>query len=150
MKDQPINILLVEDSEGDILLMNEALSEAKIIHTLEVARDGVQAIQLLEEKAQDKPSGLPDIILLDINLPKKNGHEVLASIKSNLALKKIPIIVLTTSCSESDICKAYDLHANCYIIKPVEVGDFLQVISSIKTFWFTVAKLPKQLQDEKG
>jgi CheY-like chemotaxis protein len=150
MKVLPINILLVEDNEGDILLMNEALSEAKFIHTMEVARDGVQAIQLLEEKAQNRPSGLPDIILLDINLPKKNGHEVLASVKNNPTLKKIPIIVLTTSSSELDVLKAYDMHANCYIIKPIGVDDFMQVINNIETFWLTVVKLPKHLKDEEG
>jgi CheY-like chemotaxis protein len=143
MKDQPINILLVEDNEGDIILINEALSEAKITYTMEVARDGAQAIQLLEEKAQNQSSLLPDIILLDINLPKRNGHEVLDSIKNNPELKRIPVIVLTTSSSETDIAKAYDLQANCYIIKPVEVGNFLQLISNIEKFWLTEVKLPK-------
>lgn len=150
MNHQPINILLVEDNEGDILLIEEALIEAKILNTMEIARDGAAAIKMLEELAQLNPCSLPDIILLDINLPKKNGHEVLASIKENPDLKKIPVIVLTTSSSESDIFKAYDLHANCYIVKPLEVNKFLQVISKIENFWLSVVKLPKQMKDEKG
>jgi two-component system, chemotaxis family, response regulator Rcp1 len=141
---QPINFFLVEDNEGDIMLINEALLEAKILNKMEIARDGAQAIKLLEEKAQLGPDALPDIILLDINLPKKNGHEVLDSLKNNPDLKHIPIIVLTTSSSEMDIFKAYDMHANCYIIKPVEVENFLQVINKIEDFWLTVVKLPKQ------
>ncbi len=148
MKIKPINFLLVEDNEGDILLINEALEEAKIFNHMDIVRDGSQAIQFLEERAEKDPKDLPDVILLDINLPKKNGHEVLASIKENPALKKIPVIVLTTSSSDLDVFKAYDLHANCYIVKPVEVGNFLQVISKIENFWLSVVKLPKSSSDE--
>lgn len=143
MKVQPINILLVEDNEGDIFLMTEVLSEAGIINTIENARDGAQAIKLLEDRVADNSKNLPDLILLDINLPKKNGHEVLASVKSNPSLKKIPIIVLTTSSSELDILKAYDLQANCYLIKPTEIGGFLQVIEAIERFWLSSVTLPK-------
>ncbi len=150
MSPQPIKLLLVEDNEGDILLIQEALIEAKIMNRMEIARDGAAAITLLEDLAKNNKNALPDVILLDINLPKKNGHEVLASIKENSSLKKIPIIVLTTSNSEQDIFKAYDLHANCYIVKPLEVNNFLQVISNIESFWLTVVKLPKQTNDEEG
>lgn len=150
MTPEPIKILLVEDNEGDILLIQEALIEAKIINKMQISRDGSSAIKLLEDLSVNDQGSLPDVILLDINLPKKNGHEVLASIKENPALKKIPIIVLTTSASETDIFKAYDLHANCYIVKPVEVNNFLQVISKIESFWLTVVKLPKQMNNEEG
>lgn len=150
MDPQPIKILLVEDNEGDILLIQEALIDAKIINKMQIARDGSAAIKLLEDLSENNQSSLPDLILLDINLPKKNGHEVLASIKENPTLKKIPIIVLTTSASETDIFKAYDLHANCYIVKPVEVNNFLQVISKIESFWLTLVKLPKQMNNEEG
>lgn len=146
----PINILLVEDNEGDILLIDDALMEGKILNTMEIARDGAVAIKRLEELALNKPNALPDIILLDINLPKKNGHEVLASIKENPDLKKIPVIVLTTSSSESDIFKAYNLQANNYIVKPFELTNFLQVISKIENIWLSVVKLPKQMRDEEG
>ncbi len=147
---KPINIMLVEDNEGDIILIQDALEEAKILNNMTVARDGAEAIEMLEKIVSDSPSSLPDLILLDINLPRKNGHEVLGILKSNSSLKQIPIIVLTTSSSELDIFKAYDLHANCYIIKPVEINEFLKVVSKIEDFWLSVVKLPKPVRDEKG
>ena len=139
----PINILLVEDNEGDILLTTEALEEGKISTSLQVIRDGATTLTYLKEVAEKSPSKLPDLILLDINLPKKNGHEVLMEVKSNSSLKHIPIIVLTTSPSESDILKCYQEYANCYLIKPMEVNDFHKVVEKIEDFWLSIAQLPK-------
>lgn len=139
----PINILLVEDNEGDILLTTEALEEGKIPKSLNVIRDGASMLTYLKDVAEKSPSELPDLILLDINLPKKNGHEVLMEVKSNSSLKHIPIIVLTTSSSESDILKCYQEHANCYLIKPMEVSDFLKVVEKIEDFWLSIAQIPK-------
>lgn len=143
MKINPINILLVEDNEGDILLTTEALEEGKIAKSLKIMRDGATMLIYLEETALKSPSELPDLILLDINLPKKNGHEVLMEVKSNSLLKHIPIIILTTSSSESDILKCYQEHANCYLIKPMEVSDFLKVVEKIEEFWLSMVQLPK-------
>ncbi|MDI1323025.1 MAG: response regulator [Algoriphagus sp.] len=141
----PINILLVEDNEGDILLTTEALEEGKIPKSLKVIRDGSSMLIYLKEIAERSPSELPDLILLDINLPKKNGHEVLKEVKSNKLIQHIPIIMLTTSSSEMDILKSYQEHANCYLIKPMEIGDFIQVVTKIEEFWLNLVKLPKML-----
>lgn len=141
----PINILLVEDNEGDILLTTEALEDAKISNSLKVIRDGASTLIYLNEVAKKSPSELPDLILLDINLPKKNGHEVLMEVKNNNLLKHIPIIILTTSSSEMDILKSYQEHANCYLIKPIEVSDFLKVIEKIEDFWLSIVRLPKMV-----
>lgn len=143
MSQHAINILLIEDNEGDILLTQEALEECKIQTSLETARDGCEALHLLITKAKQDPKSLPDIILLDINLPKKNGYEVLESVKNHPDLKHIPVIMLTTSSSESDIRRAYQEHANCYVIKPLEINEFIMVTSKIEEFWMTIAKLPK-------
>ena len=141
----PINILLVEDNEGDILLTTEALEEGKIPKSLKVIRDGSSMLIYLGEIAEKSPSDLPDLILLDINLPKKNGHEVLKKVKNNKLLQHIPIIMLTTSSSEIDVLKSYQEHANCYLIKPMEIGDFIQVVTKIEEFWLNLVKLPKML-----
>jgi len=143
MKITPINILLVEDNEGDILLTTEALEEGKISKSLKVIRDGESTLKYLNEIVEKSPSELPDLILLDLNLPKKNGHEVLKEVKSNKLLQHIPIIMLTTSSSEIDILKSYQQHANCYLIKPMEVSDFIRVIEKIEEFWLSTARLPK-------
>ena len=140
---KPIHILLVEDNEGDILLTTEALEEAKISKSLKVIRDGASTLLYLKDVAGKSPSELPDLILLDINLPKKNGHEVLREVKSNSLLMHIPIIILTTSSSDSDILKCYQEHANCYLIKPVEVSDFIKLVEKIEDFWLNVVKLSK-------
>jgi CheY-like chemotaxis protein len=139
-----INILLVEDNEGDILLTTEALQEMKIANTLEIVRTGEAAIEFLDERATDKgsKSRLPDIILLDVNLPRINGHEVLKYIKESDTLKHIPVIMLTTSSSYDDISKSYQEHVNCYIVKPVEVSDFLKAVVQIESFWLNIVKLP--------
>src|ERR1700738_5669870 len=131
---EPVNILLVEDNEGDILLTKEAFEDAKIHIKLTIARDGKEAINFFN-KHRDHPDGeLPDLVLLDINLPKKSGHEVLKDIKENENSKNIPVIMLTTSSSDIDINQSYHNYANCYITKPVEVNDFLAVIASIESF----------------
>lgn len=138
-----IQILLVEDNDGDILLIKEALDDGKILHELNVVKDGHEAILYLnkEQNYADR-SYNPDIILLDINLPKKNGHEVLKHIKNTEKLKHIPVVMLTTSSTPKDVLEAYKEHANCYISKPIGGMEFLKVISQIEDFWFSLVKLP--------
>jgi two-component system, chemotaxis family, response regulator Rcp1 len=138
-----INILLVEDNLGDIRLTKEVLKEGKIRNNLSVAMDGEEAIAFLKRKGEFKDVFVPDIILLDLNLPKKDGREVLAQIKDDPQLKLIPVIVLTTSNAENDIRNMYEHHANCYITKPVDFNQFINVIRSIENFWLTIVKLPK-------
>lgn len=139
---KPIHILLVEDNEGDILLTIDAFEEGRISNKISVVRDGNEAIDFLTQSGKYTNRELPDLILLDINLPKKNGHEVLSFIKSTESLKHIPVIILTTSSSESDIEKAYKNFVSCYITKPIEVNDFLNAISKIEDFWFSIVSLP--------
>lgn len=140
--DRVVNILLVEDNPGDVRLTREALKEGKIINSLHVATDGVEALQFLRHEGKFARSPHPDIILLDLNLPKMDGREVLAKIKSDPNLRRIPVVILTTSKAEEDIIKTYDLHANCYITKPVDLEQFLTVVRSVEEFWFTIVKLP--------
>lgn len=142
MSNQPFKILLVEDNEGDIVLTTEALEDCKVANELKVVRDGSDALHFLFSKSRQNLNDLPDLILLDINLPKKNGHEVLESVKNHPDLKHIPIIILTTSSSESDILRAYQKHANCYIVKPLEVSEFLNITTKIEEFWLNIARLP--------
>jgi CheY-like chemotaxis protein len=139
---KPVHILLVEDNEGDILLITEALQERRIINRITVLKDGKQAIDYLSAAADLQTPDLPDLLLLDVNLPKKNGHEVLSFIKQSELLKHIPVIMLTTSSSASDINRSYKSHANCYITKPVEADDFMEAISKIENFWVHLVKLP--------
>jgi chemotaxis family two-component system response regulator Rcp1 len=139
-----IEILLVEDSPGDIRLTQEVLKEGKVNNRLNVVEDGVQALAFLRKEAPFTQVPTPDLILLDLNLPKKGGQEVLASIKANEQLKRIPVVVLTTSRAEADIIRAYDLHANCYIAKPIDLDQFIRVIKSIEEFWLTIVKLPTE------
>ena len=139
---KPIHILLVEDNEGDVFLVTEALEEGKVINKMSVTRDGKEAIDFLTKKGKYENEQLPDLILLDINLPKKNGHEVLEYIKEKDELKQIPVIMLTTSSSEKDILLSNKNHANCFITKPVDVDHFLKVIYSIENFWVNIVKLP--------
>ena len=138
----PIDILLVEDNPGDVVLTQEALEEGKIRNRLTVAEDGVEALALLRREGQYQEAPRPDLILLDLNLPRKDGREVLADIKADEQLRRIPVVVLTTSKAEEDILKTYDLHANCYITKPVDLDQFIEVIKSIDDFWLTVVRLP--------
>jgi CheY-like chemotaxis protein len=138
----PIDILLVEDNLGDIRLTREALKDSKILNTLNVVRNGEQAIDYLRKTARYADAARPDLILLDLNLPKKNGREVLAEIKTDPELKRIPVVILTTSRAEQDVVETYNLHANCYIVKPVKFDEFANVIRSIEDFWFAIVKLP--------
>lgn len=137
-----IEILLVEDSPADVLIAREALTEAKLINTIHVAEDGVQAMQFLHREGPFASAPRPDLILLDLNLPRKNGREVLAEIKADPDLKSIPVVVLTTSKAEEDILRSYNLHANCYVVKPVEFDSFVKAVQSIHQFWFSVVTLP--------
>lgn len=136
-----VDILLVEDNEGDILLTTEAFEEGRILNTTRVVRDGRSAIDLLSEDL--KSNTLPDLIILDVNIPRMNGHEVLQYIKQHTDLKHIPVIMLTTSSTESDIIRSYQNHANCFITKPVEALDFMNAISKIEDFWINIVQLPK-------
>ncbi|HEY1267644.1 MAG TPA: response regulator [Candidatus Binatia bacterium] len=137
-------ILLVEDNPGDVRLTMEALKEGKILNEISVAEDGVEAIAYLRRVGKYAEAPRPDLILLDLNLPKKDGREVLEEIKGDTDLKKIPVVVLTTSAAERDILRAYDLHANCYITKPVDLEQFIRVVQSIEDFWLTIVKLPQE------
>jgi len=139
---QPLEVLLVEDSPGDVRLTQEALKDAKVHINLRVARDGIDAMAFLMREGEYTKAPRPDLILLDLNLPKKDGREVLKEIKENPALKTIPVVVLTTSASEADILRSYLLHANCYITKPVNLDGFLTVVKSIDSFWLSIVKLP--------
>jgi len=138
-----IQILLVEDNPGDVRLTVEALKDGKIHNHLNVASDGEEALAFLRRQGQYAHAPRPDLILLDLNLPKKDGREVLKEIKQEKNLKRIPVVILTTSTAEKDIIKTYDLHANCYINKPVDFDQFTSVVKSIEDFWFTVVKLPR-------
>jgi CheY-like chemotaxis protein len=138
-----IHILLVEDNEGDILLTTEALEEGRIQNRISVVTDGEQAMHFLNRTGIHKDAQPPDLILLDVNLPKQNGHEVLQQIKSTDALKHIPVIMLTTSSSETDIMLSYKNFANCYITKPVHVVDFMRAVAQIEDFWINIVSLPK-------
>lgn len=142
MLGKPIEILLVEDNPGDVRLTQEALRDGKMHNNLHVAWDGVEALEFLRRAGKYADAPRPDLILLDLNLPKKDGHEVLVEIKADGNLKRIPVVVLTTSKAEEDIFKAYDLHANCYISKPVDLDQFVRIVRSIEEFWFTIVKLP--------
>jgi CheY-like chemotaxis protein len=139
-----VDILLVEDNPGDVRLTREALKEAKVRNQLHVATDGVEALAFLRREGAYKEAVRPSLVLLDLNLPRKNGREVLAEMKEDPDLRRIPVVILTTSQAEQDIVKAYDLHVNCYINKPVDLDQFLQVVKSIEDFWLTLVKLPPQ------
>ena len=139
---QPLEVLLVEDSPGDVRLTQEALKDAKVHINLRVVRDGIDAMAFLTREGEYATAPRPDLILLDLNLPRKDGREVLKEIKENPELKSIPVVILTTSASEADILRSYLLHANCYITKPVNLEGFLTVVKSIDSFWLSVVKLP--------
>jgi len=140
--DKPVEILLVEDNEGDIGLIEEVFEEAKIRNTLHIAEDGEEAILFLRGEGKFLGSPRPDIILLDLNLPKKDGREVLREIKEDNNLKNIPVVVLTTSRAERDILRSYDLHANAYVTKPLDFDQLIKVVKSIENFWLEVVNLP--------
>ena len=139
---RPIEILLVEDNPGDVRLTREALRDAKVRNNLHVAVDGEEAMAWLRKEPPNENAVSPDLVLLDLNLPRKDGREVLAEIKGDADLKRIPVVILTTSQAEQDIVKSYDLHANCYINKPVDLEQFISVVRTIEDFWFTIVMLP--------
>lgn len=143
-KGKPIEILLVEDNAGDVRLTREALKDAKVLNNLHVARDGEEATEFLFRNGKHADAPRPDIILLDLNLPRKDGREVLAEIKADKELKRIPVVILTTSKSEEDVLKSYNLHANCYVTKPLDLDQFIGVVKSIQDFWFTVVKFSNE------
>ncbi len=137
-----VEILLVEDNPADVRLTQEALREAKVRNTLHVVNDGVVAMEFLRGENDYADSPRPDLIFLDLNLPRKDGREVLEEIKNDPQLRRIPVVILTTSDAEQDVLKSYDLHANCYVTKPVDMDSFISVVGSVEDFWFSVVKLP--------
>ncbi len=141
-KVETIDILLVEDNPGDVRLTKEALKDAKVLNDVHVAKDGVEAIQFLHKEARFENVPTPDLILLDLNLPRKDGREVLAEVKADPKLKRIPIVILTTSKADEDIIKTYNLHANAYITKPVDLSRFVEIIHTLEEFWFSIVRLP--------
>jgi len=139
---KPVEILLVEDNPGDVRLTEEAFKESKVLNKLHVTRDGVEAMEFLRQKGKYAKAPRPDLVLLDLNLPKKDGREVLAEIKTDKDLKRIPVVILTISQAEEDIINTYNLHANCYTTKSVDLEQFIKVVKSIEDFWFTTVTLP--------
>ncbi len=140
---EPIEILLVEDNPGDARLAAEALKENKVSNNLHQVRDGVEAMRFLRREAPYAGVPVPDLILLDLNLPRKDGREVLEEIKGDPELRLVPVVVLTTSAAERDLIKSYNLHANAYVIKPIDLDRFIEVVRAIENFWFTIVKLPQ-------
>lgn len=142
MEMKKVEILLVEDNPGDILLTQEALKTAKVANTLSIARDGEEALQFLRRQGPFANAPTPDIILLDLNLPRLDGREVLEEIKKDPNLRKIPVVILTSSEAESDVVQTYNLHVNCYVVKPIDFDKFMDVVHAINDFWLTIVKLP--------
>jgi two-component system, chemotaxis family, response regulator Rcp1 len=149
-ENRPIEILLVEDNPGDERLTREALKEGKVYSNLHWVKDGVEAMAFLRREGKHADAPRPDIVLLDLNLPRKDGREVLQDIKSDESLRRIPVVVLTTSKAEADVLRTYDLHANCYVTKPVDLEKFIVVVRSIDRFWLTVVTLPPNGQPSSG
>jgi len=143
MNHKQIKILLVEDNPADVRLATEALKEAKVANELTVASDGFEAINILKKIGKDENAFCPEIILLDLNLPKNSGFDVLTELKSNTVLKSIPVVILTTSKAEEDIAKSYSLSANCFITKPIDLNEFLEVFKTIEEFWLNIVSLPE-------
>jgi chemotaxis family two-component system response regulator Rcp1 len=139
---RPAEILLVEDNPGDVRLTQEALKEGKVLNNLHVVEDGVEAMAFLRQEGQYADVPRPDVILLDLNLPRKNGREVLAEVKADEDLRRIPVVILTVSQAEEDILKSYDLNGNCYVTKPLDLDQFIKVVKSIEEFWLTIVTLP--------
>jgi len=137
-----IDILLVEDSAADVRLTREALRNTKLINRLAVANDGIEALAMLRKQDRYADAARPDLILLDLNLPRKNGQSVLAEIKADPDLRRIPVVIMTSSTAEEDIVRSYDLHANCFVTKPLELEAFIQVVKGIEDFWVGIVKLP--------
>jgi CheY-like chemotaxis protein len=139
---RPAEFLLVEDNPGDVRLTREALKESKLSNNLSVVGDGVEALAFLRREGTYADAPRPDVILLDLNLPRKGGREVLAEIKADSSLRRIPVVVITSSEAEQDVLASYDLHVNCYVTKPVDLDQFIKVVQSVGTFWLTIVKLP--------
>ncbi len=144
MKGHPIEILMAEDNPGDVRLTREALRDAKLHNNLTVVPDGVEALAYLRREGKYARAVRPDMILLDWNMPRKSGREVLEEVKADPALRRIPVVVLTSSQADEDIVKAYELHANCYVTKPVGLDQFIAAVQSIQDFWFTIVRLPEE------
>lgn len=142
--ERQIEILLVEDNPGDARLTLEAMRDAKVRNQIHVVEDGVEAMEFLRHQGRFADVPRPDLILLDLNLPRKDGREVLAEVKADPELRRIPVVILTTSRDEEDVLRAYDLHANCYVTKPVDMAQFMKIVSVIDEFWFKVVSLPKE------
>jgi two-component system, chemotaxis family, response regulator Rcp1 len=142
MDGRPIQILMIEDNDGDVALTTEALRAAKIHNRLDVAHDGVEGMEYLRRKGTYAAAPRPDLILLDLSLPRKDGREVLAELKADAELRAIPVVVLTSSTAEQDVARSYDLHVNCYVVKPVDFSALTEIVKAISHFWFTVVKLP--------
>ncbi|GAA0678621.1 response regulator [Natronoarchaeum mannanilyticum] len=145
---EPIDVLLVEDNPGDVRLTEEAFAEAKISNDLHVVRDGESALDFVYRRGDYESAPTPDLVLLDLNLPKIDGTEVLEEIKTDDALKRIPVIVLTSSSAEEDIVESYELHSNAYLTKPVDPDEFVELVQSFEEFWFTLVKLPPEPEAE--
>lgn len=141
---KPVEILLVEDNPGDVRLTQEALKDSKLKNNLYVVNDGLEALAFLHREGKHAKTPRPDLIFLDLNLPKKNGRDVLVEIKEDPELKRIPVVILTTSTAEEDIIRTYNSHANCYITKPIDFEQFITVVKKIEDFWFTIVKLPSK------
>ncbi|MCK5225743.1 MAG: response regulator [Planctomycetes bacterium] len=144
MDEKKVKILLVEDNPGDVRLVHEALKNSKLAVDLYIARDGEEAMSFLRREDDHKDVPMPDLIILDLNLPKKDGREVLAEVKADSRLKRIPVVVMTSSKADEDVEKCYKLHANCYISKPVDLDLCSSIVQNIEDFWFTIVKLPEE------
>jgi two-component system response regulator len=140
----PVQVLLVEDNPGDVELTREALEEGRLANALHVVRDGEEALDFLMRRGRHRGAVRPDLVLLDLNLPKMSGREVLAEIKSDPTFSTIPVVVLTSSAAEEDVARSYELHANCYVQKPVGLEQFISIVRQIEDFWFVVVKLPRR------
>jgi len=138
----PIEILLAEDNPADVRLAQEALKEGKVLNRVTVVEDGVEAMKFLKREERYEYAPTPDLVLLDLNMPKKDGRQVLAEMKMDPELRRIPVVILTTSQAEQDILRAYDLHANCYVTKPVDLDQFFEIVQSIEQFWLSVVTMP--------
>lgn len=145
---RPVEFLLAEDNPGDVRLTKEALRESKISNNLNVVPDGVEAMAFLRRMGSYADAPRPDVILLDLNLPKKDGREVLAEVKADPNLRLIPVVIITSSEAEQDVLRTYELHANCYVTKPVDLEQFIKVIQSIETFWLTIVTLPSSVTSD--
>ena len=141
---RPVNILLVEDSPGDVRLTKEILADTRMANEIHVVNDGEAAMAFLRRRGEHTDAPRPDLVLLDLNLPRKDGREVLQEMKNDETLRRIPVIVLTTSAAERDVLRSYDLHVNCYITKPIDLDEFITVVRAIEGFWLSVVRLPSE------